>query len=195
VIPKSIAVSFFLAVEVALCGPVGVGVKAGIPATGLVMSSDQDSGAFPAKGGAYVIGPSAEIRFPLGIGIEVDALYRGVSYPSGSSWEFPILAKYRLPVHGLIRPFVAGGASFERNDVLQANQVGPARTTKGYVFGGGVETKLGPIRIAPEFRYTHWTGDFAFRTGDFASGTGNFAFRESNLTHRNNLEFLLGISF
>ncbi len=171
----------YLAGGVALGGPLGAGFKVGVPATGLVMSSDNDSGAFPSRGGRLVIGPTVELRLPLGLGVEVDALYRSVTNPAGGSWEFPILAKYRLPVRGRIAPFAVGGGSFERNELLRANQVGPVGATTGYVAGGGVEAKVGWLRLAPEVRYTHWTGDFALRG--------------ANLTHRNEVEFLVGITF
>jgi hypothetical protein len=170
-----------LAGGVALSGPLGAGFKVGVPVTGLVMSSDNDSGAFPSRGGWFVIGPTVELRLPLGLGVEVDALYRSVKNPPGGSWEFPILAKYRLPVRGRIAPFVVGGGSFGRNELLRANQVGPAGTTTGYVAGGGVEAKVRWLRLAPEVRYTHWTGNFSFRGAD--------------LTHRNEIEFLVGIVF
>jgi hypothetical protein len=113
--------------------------------------------------------------------MEADALYRRVKYPSSGSWEFPILAKYRLPSRGRAAPFAVGGASFQRNDILHAVQAGPADTTTGMVFGAGVEAKLSVIRLVPEIRYTRWTGDFSFRG--------------ANLVHRNQLEFLLGITF
>lgn len=146
------------------------------------MSSDHDCFcAFPSTGGRFVLGPTVELRLPFGLGIEVDALYRSVKYPSSSSWEFPILAKYRLPVRGRVRPFVVGGGSFERNDILQAVQVGPTETATGFAFGAGLEAKLSLIRLVPEVRYTRWTGDFYFRGAD--------------LTHRNQLEFLIGLIF
>jgi hypothetical protein len=145
------------------------------------MSSDNDSGAFASRGGRFVFGPTVELRLPFGLGIEVDALYRSVKNPSGGSWEFPVLARYRLPVSGRVAPFVLGGGSFERNELLRANQVGPAGTTTGFVAGGGVEAKVGWLRLTPEVRYTRWTGNFSFRGAD--------------LTHRNEVEFLVGITF
>jgi len=162
-------------------GPLGVGIKAGVPATEVVMSSDHDSGVFASRGGRFVIGPTVELRLPFGLGIEADALYRSVRYPSGSSWEFPILAKYRLPVRGRVVPFAVGGGSFERNDILHAVQVGPTATSTGFVFGAGVEAKVSLVRLVPEIRFTRWTGDFGFCG--------------ANLVHRNQLEFLLGITF
>lgn len=170
-----------LAGSAALGGPLGAGFKVGVPVTGLVMSSDNDSGAFPSRGGRWVVGPTVELRLPLGLGIETDALYRSVKNPPGGSWEFPILAKYRVPVRGRVAPFLVGGGSFERNELLRAAQVGPATTTTGFVAGGGMEARVRWLRLSPEVRYTHWTGDFGFRG--------------ANLTHRDEVEFLVGVAF
>jgi hypothetical protein len=60
----------------ALCGPLGVSVKAGVLATDLAMSSFHSSGAFASSGSRYLIGPAVELRLPFGLGIEADALYR-----------------------------------------------------------------------------------------------------------------------
>ncbi len=166
--------------SVARCGPLGIGVKGGVAATGLVMSSYHDAGAFPSTGSRFVVGPAVELRLPFGLGIEADVLYRHVINPSGNAWEFPILAKLRLPVRGPAVLYVAGGGSFQRNEILRADQVGPPETTSGFVAGGGVEVKLGPIRLGPELRYTHWNGDFAFRS--------------YNLENRNGVEILVGIT-
>jgi len=162
----------------ALAGPLGFGVKAGVPATGLLMSSYHDSGAFPARGDHYVIGPVVELRLPFGLGVEADALYRHVSNPPSAAWEFPILAKYRF--RGRIAPFLVGGVSFQRNDVLIPFQIG-SDSTKGVALGAGIEGKFGPIRLSPELRYTHWSGDLASRSYD--------------LKNRSQLEFLVGLTF
>ncbi len=169
------------AVGVAFCGPLEFGVRAGVPATEIVLSSYHGSGTFASSGSGYVIGPTVELRLPYGLGIEADALYRRVNNPSGSAWEFPILAKYRVPVRGPIAGYAVGGGSFQRNDLLRAFQAGPAETTSGFVFGGGVEVKLGLIRLAPEVRYTRWTSDFSFRG--------------FNLVNRNQIEILVGLTF
>ncbi len=167
--------------NVAFCGPLGVGVKAGVPATELVISSYHSSGGFASSGSRYVIGPAVELRLPFGIGIEGDVLYRHVNHPSGSAWEIPVLGKFRIPVRGRFTPYAIGGGSFQRNDLLRAFQVGPSATTSGFVFGGGVEAKMGFIRLGPEVRYTRWTGDFSFRGFD--------------LVNRNQLEVLVGATF
>lgn len=174
----------FLTAGFAFCGPIGIGFTAGVPATGVVMSSSQAGGRFGATGGGFVIGPTVEIRLPFGLGVEGDALYRAINRgPYGSNWEFPILVRYRLPLRKRFSPFVVGGASFDRNNVLQYYSIGPPQTTTGPVIGAGLETRLWRTRISPEVRYTHWTGDF-----------GNFAFG-ANLINRNQIDFLFGVVF
>ena len=77
----------------------------------------------------YIVGPTAELRLPFGLGVEVDALYRHFSYNSSGvigtiagnltnidttsgSWEFPILAKYRFKGK-IIHPFVSAGVAWD----------------------------------------------------------------------------------
>lgn len=180
-ITRSLRLVLCLSGGVAFCGPLGIGVKAGVPVTELVMSSFWSNGAAAPSGGRYVIGPTVELRLPFGLGIEANALYRHVNNPSASAWEFPILAKYRILSHEGLAPYAVAGGAFQRNDLLRAFQVGPSQTISGFVLGGGVEAKLSIIRLAPEIRYTHWTGDFSFRGFDLAN--------------RNQLEFLVGLTF
>jgi len=70
----------------------------------------------------YVVGPALDIDLPLGLGVEVDALYRREGFQSSfsnafigvsseeraNSWEFPILPKYKLPIP-LAKPFLEAG--------------------------------------------------------------------------------------
>jgi hypothetical protein len=54
----------------------------------------------------------------------------------------------------------------------------------GFVFGGGLEVKLGFIRITPELRYTRW-------------GSENFRDPVASLLHsnKNQGDFILGLTF
>ena len=78
----------------------------------------------------YIIGPTAELRLPFGLGVEFDVLYRRFGYSSsgllagitstitnktttGSAWEFPLLAKYRFKGK-LVRPFVSAGVAWDK---------------------------------------------------------------------------------
>jgi hypothetical protein len=88
---------------------------------------------------SFVIGPSIEVKLPLGLSVETDALYRplylttqqtttttlatklltsfSLSTPPLETridtWVFPLLAKYRLPVP-LIKPYVEADRAFAR---------------------------------------------------------------------------------
>jgi hypothetical protein len=167
--------------SVAFCGPLGVGVKAGVAATELVMASYHSQCTSCTSGSRFVVGPAVDIRLPCGLGIEVDALYRHVNNPSNSSLEIPILAKFHIPVRGRVTPYVVGGGTIQWNNLLRAKQVGPLETISGSVFGVGAEAKMDFIRIGPEIRYTRWRGEF-----DYSGG---------RLVHRNQLEVLVGFTF
>jgi hypothetical protein len=126
-----------------------------------------------------------ELGLPLGFAVEVDALYHRTDYfietpnegpQSGraNSWEFPVLLKYKLGTP-LIKPFVEAGVAprtisgtVNDTDTSILAGAGVATTSSfssntnwkaslGVVLGGGVQFGLGPLRISPEVRYTHWT--------------------------------------
>jgi hypothetical protein len=81
----------------------------------------------------FLIGPTLELQLPLGLSVETDALYRRLSVNilettslSGfanflldtvalssriNSWEFPVLAKYRLPFP-VVKPYLEAGRVF-----------------------------------------------------------------------------------
>ena len=137
----------------------------------------------------YTIGPELRFSLPHGFGVAAGVLYKRLGYDDyfenaclatytrsiGSSWEFPLLAVYRLPGHLPGAPFVAGGPSFRATtDVsLTGYQISPvgykpidpatdpdaliARRSKiGVSTGLGGEVKAGRLRIRPELRYTRW---------------------------------------
>ena len=124
----------------------------------------------------YLVGPSIEVRLPLNLAVEFDALYRPLhltdavysffnphfdhtSQGTINTWEFPLLGKYHLPGH-LIRPFLEAGPSFRHagtNASLLGN-ISPL-SNHGFTAGGGGEIHLWKIRIAPEVRYTRWAAD------------------------------------
>jgi hypothetical protein len=119
----------------------------------------------------YIVGPTIELHLPLNISVEFDSLYRPLNltitnmiFPSTlfttsgtvNSWEFPLLAKYRLPMHP-VKPFLEAGPSFRR--LQQSAGASCCLSRAGFTAGGGVEFRLGPIKIAPEIRYTRWGSD------------------------------------
>lgn len=141
---------------------------------------------------SFVRGLSVEIDLGKGFSLEGNALHRNLHlqqrfvYPGGSStdygrltvgtWEWPVLAKYRLPLRGAIRPFLEAGPSFRtRHDPAPAE---PSQF--GGTVGTGMEFRLGRFRVSPAFRFTRWRYD-----GDFP----RFA------TKRDQIELLTGLSY
>jgi len=195
--------------------PFAVGVKGGVPLTDFintVTSPGPDLDSFGTNTNRYIVGPTAELYLPGGFGVEFDALYRHLNYnvhdevvdllsgkTTGNAWEFPLLAKYRLPFPG-IKPFVDGGVSFDTLQGMEQtlSSVLPSGTTTtttthpeelrhntiyGVAVGGGVEIRVAFLHLSPEIRYTRWAEQH---------------FRDPNdLLHwnENQAEFLLGITF
>lgn len=178
------------------------GVKAGIPVTDFFDTATSGQISYSSLTRRYTVGPTAELRLPFGLGIEVDALYKRFEYEHtedgatsgarGNFWEFPLLLKVRAP-GALARPYLAGGFSFRTIqgltefgvDLLPGGDPPELRdnSTRGVVVAGGLEIRAPFVRISPEARYTRW-GSRAFDS--------NNGLLESN---RNQFEFLVGITF
>jgi hypothetical protein len=141
----------------------------------------------------YTIGPELRISLRHGLGIAAGALYKRLGYDSASefacadvhtraienSWEFPILATYRLPGRLPGRPYVSAGPSFRlaTNASLTGYEVYPGgyatlpdptqspsalvnhRSHSGVAVGVGWEARLRRLRIRPQVRYTRWRAD------------------------------------
>jgi hypothetical protein len=164
---------------------IGIGVRGGLPLTDFVEAESRTGAVVNVvKGkGNVIVGPMLDIRLPLGLGIEMDALYRrwdanGVlSSGSASTWEFPLYGKLRAP-GPVFRPYAGAGVNFQRlGDIgrfLGGTSVDSNR--RGLLLAGGFEVKVPLIRILPEIRYTRWN----------ASGP---------LRSSNQLDFLIGLTF
>jgi opacity protein-like surface antigen len=194
--------------------PVSIGVKGGVPITDAFETFHGNDAFYFTNTKRYVVGPTVQVNLPLRFSVEVDALYRrlGFEYLQTSpgsvraavvanSWEFPLLIKFDI-LPGPVRPFVDTGASFRnisgidsvRHTVNAAGQVidtslsnAPEfnkRNDVGFVFGGGVEFKLGWLRISPEFRYTRWGSE------NFRDPINSFL-----RTNRNQGDFIIGLTF
>jgi hypothetical protein len=113
-------------ISIAAAQSVGVGMKGGVPFSGVFTATGSiGTEPFVASTQRFTIGPMLELRLPVGAGIEFDALYKrfdqtGGSIHSGttvakigSSWEFPLLAKYRFGP-SFANPYVEAGVSFNR---------------------------------------------------------------------------------
>jgi hypothetical protein len=104
----------------------------------------------------------AEWSFPSApVSIEVDVVYRrlhALMAPTSTfsvvTWEYPVLANYRVSVAG-VKALLEAGPSFRSTGNL--NDIHPSHY--GFTTGFGVETHVGQLRIAPVARYTHWGPD------------------------------------
>ena len=183
--------------------PFSAGLKAGIPLTDFLTATDNGLFQYNAPTQRYIIGGVAELRLPLGLGVEFDALYRNLQYSSaamasnisasGGNWEFPLLLKYRFhfPV---ARPFVDGGVAWDTITGLKetVNQVASSpselqrNTTAGFVLGAGVDIHAIFLHISPEIRYTRWNSE------QISATLSTIDLLHSNL---NQVEFLVGITF
>ena len=178
-----------------------IGVKGGVSLTDsfenqTLMGVDTHTHLYsPSKD--YIVGPMVEVHLPFGIGVEADALYRSMSLrgdftvlPNFSTtikgdthaWEFPILARYRMPFP-IVKPFVELGPSFR--DVAQiAGATSPQLSAKGITAGIGTEVHVPLVKISPEIRYTRWGKDTVTSFGSF-----------NPTSKRDQVEFLVGIGF
>jgi hypothetical protein len=106
--------------------PFSFGVKGGLPLTDFFDAVNSDNLGYFSSTNRYIVGPTAELHLPFGLGIEFDALYRHLHFSSASNavdvlfnsstesgaWEFPLLLKYRFKAP-LARPFVDGGVAWD----------------------------------------------------------------------------------
>ena len=190
-------------------GPLTFGIRGGVPFTDFTNAVKSGNFDYTSKTQRYIVGPTAELKLPFGLGIEVDALYRRFSYngvfaganvstsTSGNAWEFPVLAKYRFPAP-VARPYIAGGIAWDTLQGLTQNvRTGLANagvvsrppvelhesTTMGFVMGVGLDVHALILHISPEIRYTRWGAKH------FLDPNGGFG------SNQNQAEFLVGITF
>ena len=191
--------------------PFSAGIKGGVPLTDFLNAAGNGVFNYTAPTQRYIIGGVAEVRLPLGLGVEFDALYRRLVY-SGSgnlvdvftasattanNWEFPLLLKYRFhfPV---VRPYLDAGVAWDTLAGLKQTITGVSRldlsstsspselkknTTMGFVVGGGVDIHAIFLHISPEIRFTRWN------SAQISDAAGLL---HSNL---NQAEFLVGFTF
>jgi hypothetical protein len=202
---------FLLGSISAFAQPFSAGIKGGVPLTDFLNAAGSGTFNYAAPTQRYIIGGVAEVRLPLGFGVEFDALYRRLHYTgsgnlvdvfttsntTGSNWEFPLLLKYRFhfPV---VRPFLDAGVAWDtlaglKQTISEVSPVGLSstsnpselkkNTTMGFVVGGGVDIHAVFLHISPEIRFTRWNST---QIGDA------LGLLHSNL---NQGEFLVGITF
>jgi len=207
---RQLTAAFLLLSSSLLAQPLSFGVKAGVPITDAFETFRGNQGSYFTNTKRYLIGPTVQVNLPGRFAIEVDALYKRIGYQYeqplpdtvyaktvANSWEFPLLVKWAI-LPGPVRPFVDAGASVRHiSGVNQFRSVANAagitinnatefnkRNDIGFVFGGGVEFKLGRVRISPELRYTRW-------------GSENFRDPLNALlrTNRNQGDLIVGFTF
>ncbi len=112
----------------------------------------------------FVVGPTLELRLPLGFGASFDALYRRYSFQTAqgdqgaAQWEFPLMLRYRFP--GIIvRPFVAAGPIFTKITGVTA-----PKNSQGLALGGGLDISLAGKHLTPELRYSRRFQDVIVQT-------------------------------
>lgn len=185
--------------------PIGAGFKIGAPLNDAFELAS--GGDYFSDARQYIIGGSLEVRLPLNLAVEGNALYTRFNFNPRSvveaaigstliggalisersnSWEFPILVKYRFKGAGPVRPFVGAGPTFRRfSDVLRiGSSTADNSTGKGVVLGAGIELKLLFLRVTPELRFSRWGGQ------SFGDAT-NLLFH----ANRNQGQVLVGFSF
>jgi opacity protein-like surface antigen len=186
--------------------PFSAGIKAGVPLNDFLSAAGNGTFNYTAPTQRYIVGGMAEVRLPLGLGVEFDALYRKLGFngsgilgsdtisASGSNWEFPLLLKYRFhfPV---VRPYLDAGVAWDTIAGLKETivsvtlpvQSSPSdlqrNTTMGFVVGGGVDIHAVFLHISPEIRFTRWNST------QISDALGLL---HSNL---NQGEFLVGLTF
>lgn len=190
-------VCILLTVTAAMAGEwYGIGLRAGVPMSDAFDSVKTGEFDFESVTKRFTGGPSLELFLPMGLGAEVDFLYKRTEMTLTESpdaeavttkkttgiWEIPVLGKFRFPGAGM-RPFVGAGGSYRSFGDLPSISTNLNDTGWGVVLAGGLEIKIGRVRLSPELRYTRWG---AGERGDGASVI-KYA--------RNQADFLFGITF
>ena len=177
--------------------PISFGVKGGWPLSyALSDSSGPGLSRFYSDSREFIVGPMVELRLPLRVSVEADALYHPFSVTEGTSgsstvisntsysvWEFPIIAKYHFGGH-VLDPFVGAGPEFRTQPGGLFSQNITKISHDGFVLSAGLDFKLKIIRISPEIRYTHWGSDNA-ASAPIAAVSSN----------QNQGAFLIGLTF
>lgn len=184
------------------------GVEAGVPLTDYFETgrsgSLHGSAGYSAATRRYTVGAAVEWSLRARFGFELDSLYHRMGYVAlvnyfdsangnftnsaidvkGNSWDFPLMAVYRLPfakharlrvmgggvlrylgpVRGLgreTRGSLAGGTGTTTPlDTSQPSEL-RKRLYPGLTAGAGLELGRNRLRFLPEFRLNHWTANIA----------------------------------
>jgi len=216
-----LTVAFILFFSVAHSAPaqsIGVGIEGG------ARVSNEIFGTASAESKRYIVGPRVDVHLPRNFSVEVDALYRTFGYSGyqistvtneivrgrASSWELPMLIKYRYPgfrahpfigtgydprfVHGTEvtnGAYVSGVTSGVITYTYLTNQ--QAKTSypvsHGAVVNGGMDFVIGSVHISPELRYIHWSPPFL--NVNQSGSAGGYKFNSGH----NELMVLFGVTW
>jgi len=178
---------------VSIGGVVGMGLSNDFPSTVSDINGIPGSRSF-SDAKSPVIGLMIELEPIRKLFIEFNGLYRplhladetllsssGQPIPPTRSgrvtvltWEFPILAKYKV-ASARTKPFFEVGPAFRSSGNL--NGANPSKY--GATGGAGVEARWGKVRISPALRYTRWANDQTMASS----------------TNRNQIEAIIGFSY
>jgi hypothetical protein len=119
---------------------------------------------------SYLAGPSIYLQLVPRLAMEVTALFKPLRFtdatvlPDGTrrsvspatvvTWQFPVLAKYRL-YDSAFGPFITGGPSFRKSGNLN----GTRPSSLGVTVGGGLTIPMRSVSLEPALRYTRWNAD------------------------------------
>lgn len=163
-----------LALNTFAASPLIFGARGGVPLTDNTNNLTNSFG-LTSPSARYIIGPTVGVRLPLGFSVEGDALFNREALNIGQfagfsalsthqdSWEFPMMLKFS-PGHFAIAPVLGAGLSVRHisnfGSIPSYVLAGTTNATSvGFVAGGGVRFKAGPVNITPEFRYTRWNSN------------------------------------
>lgn len=130
---------------------VGLGDDLRLPQASVIGTPERSESNSPVYGVLLEFGVNEEWA------VDLNGIYRALHGYDGQrfavlTWEFPVLAKYKLPPSQAIKPFIELGPSF-RTD---GNFNGPRPSHYGFTGGAGVEAPVGRVKISPMVRYTRW---------------------------------------
>ena len=116
--------------------------------------------------------------------VETDAIYRPrilseMQRATVLTWEFPVLATYKLTT-GRLSPFLEAGPAFR--SAGNTNNSNPSRF--GAAAGLGLQARWHRVNFSPRIRYTHWAAD---PPSDYPP--------QQPLSRRNQVDALVGFSF
>jgi hypothetical protein len=193
-------------------GLFSIGVKGGVPFTDAFNAATNGNLTYVTHSDNWTLGPEFDLNLPFGIGIEADALYRGLKYQStqnlvdqletsttsARAWDFPLLLKWKAPT-GPFRPYVVAGPTFRgltsikqvtsffsanSGTTISQSSSNPGSLKSQFITGMTLGGGIQVLgHVAPEIRYTRWGWD------SFRDPSGLLK------SNPNQLEFLVGITF